>query len=98
MDVKVGDKISIDAKRVGQPRRFGVVKDITDGLSGTRYTVEWEDGHESSFAPQAGNLTVESRSRKRSGGTKKKTSSRSKKGKATSKSKTSSKKRKKPKR
>lgn len=76
MDVKVGDRVSIDSFKVGQPRRFGTVERITEGLSGVRYLVRWDDGHESHFTPSGGNLIIEKRARggnaKRSGATKSK--------------------------
>jgi topoisomerase IA-like protein len=61
--VKSGDRVSIDSKRVGQPRRIGTVERVTQGLSGTRYAIRWEDGHESIVSPQFGNLIVEKRGR-----------------------------------
>jgi hypothetical protein len=76
VEAKVGDRVSIDAKKVGQPRRVGVIEGVTTGISGVRYTVRWEGGHQSVLAPGAGNLTVERRSRakakKSSNGSKKK--------------------------
>lgn len=79
-DVKVGDRVSIDSFKVGQPPRAGTVEDITEGISGTRYLVRWDDGHESFFSPKAGNLIVERRGRKNSGnkGSAKKSSSKAK--------------------
>jgi hypothetical protein len=73
VDVKTGDRVSIDAFKVGQPRRSGTVQKITRGLSGVRYLVRWDDGHESFFSPSAGNLIVEGRgsgNARRAGGTK----------------------------
>ena len=58
MEAKVGDRVSLDAKKVGQPARTGVIKSVTKGLSGTRYQVQWDDGHESVIAPGAGILTI----------------------------------------
>ena len=58
---KVGDRISLDAKKVGQPRRGGVVKDVRKGLSGVRLEIEWDDGARSVLAPGAGVLLVEGR-------------------------------------
>jgi topoisomerase IA-like protein len=49
----------MDAKKVGQPRRSGVVSSVTQGLSGTRYQIRWDDGHESVIAPGAGILLIE---------------------------------------
>ena len=63
MEAKVGDRVSLDAKKVGQPRRTGVIKSVTQGLSGARYQIRWDDGSETVIAPGAGNLTVEGRTR-----------------------------------
>lgn len=59
MEAKMGDRVSIDAKKVGQPRRTGVITKVNRGLSGVRYQVKWDDGHESVLSPGAGNLCVE---------------------------------------
>ena len=63
MDPKVGDRVSLDAKKVGQPRRGGVVRSITQGISGIRCQITWDDGSESVIAPGAGVLLVEGRAR-----------------------------------
>ena len=60
---KVGDRISLDAKKVGQPRRGGVVKDVRQGLSGVRLEIAWDDGSASVLAPGAGVLLVEGRAK-----------------------------------
>ena len=60
---KVGDRISLDAKKVGQPRRGGVVRDVRQGLSGVRLEIEWDDGARSVIAPGAGVLQVEGRTK-----------------------------------
>lgn len=66
MLVKVGDRVSIDSFKVGQPRRTGTVQNVAEGISGIRYLVRWDDGHESFFSPSGGNLIVEQgRARKR---------------------------------
>lgn len=67
MEAKVGDRVSIDAKKVGQPRRQGVIRSVTKGLSGVRYTVRWDEGHESVISPGAGILTVEGKAKANSG-------------------------------
>jgi hypothetical protein len=59
MEPKVGDYVSLDAKKVGQPRRGGVVRGCSKGLSGTRYEIEWDDGSRSMLFPGAGTLLVE---------------------------------------
>lgn len=58
MEGKVGDRVLIDAKKVGQPRRAGVISGVSKGLSGLRYRIRWDDGSETVLAPGAGNMTV----------------------------------------
>jgi hypothetical protein len=59
MEAKTGDRVALDGKKVGQPKRLGVIKHVTKGLSGLRYNIEWDDGTTSTIAPSLGNLTVE---------------------------------------
>jgi topoisomerase IA-like protein len=63
MDAKAGDRISIDPKKVGQARRYGLVMSISMGLSGARYSVRWDDGSNTVFSPKFGNLIIERRGR-----------------------------------
>ena len=58
MQPKVGDRVGLDAKKVGQPIRVGVVERVAEGLSGCRYEIRWEDGSASIIAPSAGTLQV----------------------------------------
>ena len=62
MEPKTGDRVSLDTKKVGQPRRAGVVRSITQGISGIRYEIAWNDGSISVIAPGGGILLVEGRS------------------------------------
>jgi hypothetical protein len=64
MTPKVGDRVSLDAKKVGQQRRIGVVVAATQGLTAVRYEVRWDDGSASVIAPSAGTLTVEGKAKK----------------------------------
>lgn len=82
MEAKIGDRVSIDAKKVGQPKRTGVITNVSKGLSGIRYQVRWDDGHESVLSPGAGNLCVEA-----SGGNSNRSAGNSKRPKAKSKAK-----------
>jgi hypothetical protein len=52
--VQVGDRVVIDGRKVGQQRRPGVVT----GVNGSLVSVRWEDGHQSTFVPAAGTMTV----------------------------------------
>ncbi len=79
MEAKAGDRVLIDAKKVGQPRRGGVVRTVTKGISGPRYQVRWDDGHESVIAPGAGTIIVDGRAKskgKKAATSKKKTAKR----------------------
>src|SRR4029078_3157634 len=60
---KVGDRISLDAKKVGQPRRGGGVRDVRQRVSGTRVEIEWDAGSRTVISPGAGALLVEGRSK-----------------------------------
>ena len=78
MEAKVGDRVSFAAKKVGQPSRVGVVRTVTKGISGVRYSIKWEDGHESVMAPGAGTIVVDGKAKpkaksrtKKAAGTKK---------------------------
>ncbi len=62
MEPKKGDRVSLDAKKVGQIRRSGVVRSVTQGISGIRCQIAWDDGSTSVIAPGAGVLLVEGRS------------------------------------
>lgn len=79
---KVGDRISIDAKKVGQPRRGGVVRGVTQGLAGNRFEIEWDDGSRTIMAPRAGVLLVEGKAAKKTAKAKSPGKKASKNGKA----------------
>lgn len=50
----VGDHVTVDGRKVGQPRRSGLVTRV----SGPMVTVRWDDGHESTFVPTSGTMAV----------------------------------------
>jgi hypothetical protein len=77
MEAKAGDRVALDGKKVGQPKRTGLIKEVTKGLSGNRYHVSWDDGTSSIIAPNLGNLTVQAKKAKSSNG-KNKASTRTK--------------------
>ncbi len=58
MAAKIGDRISIESERVGQPPREGEILEITESPIGVSYRVHWDDGHESSFRPHAGSARI----------------------------------------
>jgi hypothetical protein len=58
MKAEVGDRIVVEAEKVGYPTRAGVVEEVL-ASDPPRLRVHWEDGHTTVFAPAAGAATVE---------------------------------------
>ena len=58
MEVKIGDRISIEAERVGTPEREGEVLEIVEGTTTITYRIRWTDGRVSLFTPSAGSVRV----------------------------------------
>ena len=87
-EVQVGDRVSIDPRKIGLPRRIGTVTTISQGLSGARYTVAWDGGGSTVFTPGAGNFVIEGpKTRKAAADRKKTTAKANSKAKATTKTK-----------
>ena len=57
MSASVGDRIIIESRQVGQSARTGVILELIEASYGTRYRVQWQDGHESTIRPAAGSAT-----------------------------------------
>jgi Domain of unknown function (DUF1918) len=59
MDVgKVGDRVIMESERIERPARKGVILEVLGAGEGIYYRVRWEDGHESTFFPSAGSITI----------------------------------------
>ncbi len=54
MSAIAGDRIFVESEKVGQKEREGVILEVIEASYGTRYRVQWDDGHESTFRPAAG--------------------------------------------
>ncbi len=54
MDVRQGDRLLIDANKLGQARRSGEVTRVAGDGTHQRMWVRWDDGHESLFMPGPG--------------------------------------------
>jgi Domain of unknown function (DUF1918) len=63
MDASMGDRIIVDATRLGQPSRQGEVVGVRGTAPTVHYVVRWEDGHESIFYPSSTAHVVRKRSR-----------------------------------
>jgi len=64
MSVKIGDRVTVEAERVTQAARHGVIEEILREAP-PRFRVQWDDGHESIISPAAGALHVEPKTRTR---------------------------------
>ena len=58
MKPEVGDRIVVEAKKVGQSSRAGVVEEVLE-QDPPRLRVRWDDGHTSIFSPSAGSARLE---------------------------------------
>lgn len=54
MKLETGDRIKVEAESTERPHRTGVVKEVVSETPSPRYLVQWDDGHESIYAPAAG--------------------------------------------
>jgi hypothetical protein len=63
MKVEVGNRIRVEAESTERPHRTGVVKEIVSETPAPRYLVEWDDGHESIYAPAAGAIGLDTTTR-----------------------------------
>lgn len=56
MQFKVGDQVMVESESpLRQPQR-GVVTEVLRSEPHPRYSIRWEDGHESIYSPAAGAL------------------------------------------
>ncbi|MGH3016064.1 MAG: DUF1918 domain-containing protein [Gaiellaceae bacterium] len=60
MSAQAGDVIVVEAERVAQPVRRGVIEEVLQEEP-ARFRIRWDDGHTSIFAPSAGAATIEKR-------------------------------------
>jgi hypothetical protein len=58
MEAAVGNRIVVEAEKVAQPARRGVIEEILQAQP-PRYRVRWDDGHESIISPAAGAARIE---------------------------------------
>ena len=54
MKLEVGNRIRVEAESTERPHRTGVIKEVVSDAPSPRYLVQWDDGHESIYAPAAG--------------------------------------------
>ena len=54
----VGDRVILESERTGRAAREGEILEVLGTGEGVHYRVRWEDGHESTFFPSGGSLTI----------------------------------------
>jgi Domain of unknown function (DUF1918) len=64
MKVAVGNRIIVEAEKVAQSAREGVIEEILQSEP-ARYRVRWNDGHTSIITPAAGAARIEPKGAKR---------------------------------
>jgi hypothetical protein len=62
VSVEVGDGITVDADKVSQMPRHGVIEEVLREAP-PRFRVHWDDGHESILSPPAGSMHIEPKRR-----------------------------------
>jgi Domain of unknown function (DUF1918) len=63
MRAQIGDEIVVEAERVQQPGRRGVIEEVLREQP-PRFRVRWDDGHTTVFAPSDGAARIESQTSK----------------------------------
>jgi hypothetical protein len=58
MTGRIGDRISIESEKTGQPPREGEILEVIESQSGDHYRVRWADGHESDIRPAGGSARI----------------------------------------
>jgi hypothetical protein len=58
MKAEVGDRIVVEAEKVGQSTRTGVIEEVLTP-DPPRLRVRWDDGHDTVFVPTAGAARIE---------------------------------------
>jgi hypothetical protein len=53
MEARVGDRIVVESRKVGDARRAGQVVEVITGPASDHYRIRWDDGHESIFYPSS---------------------------------------------
>jgi uncharacterized protein DUF1918 len=65
MTAKAGDRIIVESEKVGKAPREGEILEVVESSVGVSYSVQWADGHESTFRPSAGSARIVSAERKK---------------------------------
>ncbi len=58
LEGRAGDRVILESERTGQPAREGEILEVLGAGEGVHYHVRWKDGHESTFFPSGGSITI----------------------------------------
>jgi len=58
VEARVGDRVILESERIGHQAREGEILEVLGAGEGVHYRVRWEDGHESTFFPSGGSITI----------------------------------------
>jgi Domain of unknown function (DUF1918) len=58
LEGRVGDRVILESERTGQAAREGEILEVLGTGEGVHYRVRWENGHESTFFPSGGSITL----------------------------------------
>ena len=54
----VGDRVVVESERTGRLAREGVILEVLGTGEGIHYRIKCDDGHESTFFPSAGSISI----------------------------------------
>jgi Domain of unknown function (DUF1918) len=54
MELKVGNRIKVEAESTERSPRTGVVEEVVGKAPSARYRIRWDDGHQTIYTPAAG--------------------------------------------
>jgi hypothetical protein len=54
MELKVGNRIKVEAESTERSPRTGVVEEVVGEAPSARYRIRWDDGHQTIYTPAAG--------------------------------------------
>lgn len=64
MDFQSGDRVVVEAKSTTRGSRAGVIQSVLREQPAPRYSIRWDDGHESILSPAAGSLRADSKQKR----------------------------------
>jgi Domain of unknown function (DUF1918) len=54
----VGDRVVVESERTGRSAREGLIVEVLGTGEVIHYRIKWDDGHETTFFPSAGSISI----------------------------------------